>query len=222
MGTSLYIYVPRGTSPRKPCVSFHHNTEALKVQKKRRKGKDIQKYRYIFLCFKRIGSIGFRSKLKAQASKKARTRTADEHRGAAVGWVPMPENSYGPGPGHGSRSAELERLQWERWGGSGERSSGSSRRGEHSKPGVMNPSHKQALGVIAPGMARSKPPKSYLIAGRVTTGVYFHSEDFQSPRTLYTFYYCLRNKSSNPDRTRTQKEDKAEEAATFVFQDFCL
>lgn len=77
-----------------------------------------------------------------------------------MGWVPMPENSYGPGPGHGSRSAELERLQWERWAGSGERSSGSSRRGEHSKPGVMNPSHKQALGVIAPGMARSKPPKS--------------------------------------------------------------
>lgn len=118
-----------------------------------------------------------------------------------MGWVPMPENSYGPGPGHGSKSAELERLQWERWAGSRERSSAGSEQGEHSKPGVMNPPHKQALGVIAPGMARSKPPKSYLIAGQVTTGTYFHLEDFQSPRTLHTFYYCLRIKSSNPDRT---------------------
>lgn len=29
MGTSLYIYVCRDSSPTKPCVNFHPNTEAL-------------------------------------------------------------------------------------------------------------------------------------------------------------------------------------------------
>lgn len=48
MGTSLYIYVSRDSSPTKPCVNFHHNTEALEG-KEVEEGNNNKKNIYIYI-----------------------------------------------------------------------------------------------------------------------------------------------------------------------------